>query len=149
MNARLFLLLNLALAFYNEGTIWAHEIDIFRTWKLIGRGEFHRVQEAHFRKLAYWIFAPVGLALLGNIALIWYRPADSPGWCVWAALALQTLSMALTAAFWGRWQARLAKDERGPASPYLTKILKTHWLRTLLINGYAAVLLIWAIKAWH
>jgi hypothetical protein len=30
-----FLLANLALAFYNVGTIWAHEIDIFRTWKLL------------------------------------------------------------------------------------------------------------------
>ena len=28
----LLLVLNLALAFYNVGTIWAHEIDIFRSW---------------------------------------------------------------------------------------------------------------------
>jgi hypothetical protein len=61
------------------GTIWAHEIDIFRTWKLIGNAQFHQVQEVHFRKLAYWIFAPVGLALLGNLALIWYRPNDFAG----------------------------------------------------------------------
>jgi hypothetical protein len=33
-----FLLLNLALAFYNVGTIWAHEIDIFRSWKLLEHG---------------------------------------------------------------------------------------------------------------
>lgn len=30
-----FLLLNLALGFYNLGTIWAHEIDIFRSWDLL------------------------------------------------------------------------------------------------------------------
>ena len=42
MNADVFLLLNLALAFYNVGTIWAHEIDIFRSWKLIGPAEFHK-----------------------------------------------------------------------------------------------------------
>jgi hypothetical protein len=35
--------LNLAVAFYNVGTIWAHEIDIFRTWKLIDRAQFERV----------------------------------------------------------------------------------------------------------
>jgi hypothetical protein len=144
MNANLFLLLNLALAFYNAGTIWAHEIDIFRTWRLIGSAEFHQVQTVHFHKLAYWIFAPVGLALLGNIVLIWYRPAGSPGWCVWAALIFQVLSIVLTAVFWGRWQAKLAKDERGAKSPYLAKILRTHWVRTLLINGYAVVFLIWA-----
>ena len=148
MNADVFLLLNLALAFYNAGTIWAHEIDIFRTWKLIGRAEFHQVQTVHFHKLAYWIFAPVGLAVAGNVALIWWRPAGSPEWCVWAALGFQLLSAVLTAAFWGQWQARLAKDERGPESPYLDKILKTHWLRTLLINGYAVVFLVWAAKVF-
>ena len=145
MSARTFLLLNLALAVYNAGTIWAHEIDIFRTWKLIGGGEFHRVQTVHFRKLAYWIFTPVGLALAGNIVLLDYQPDGSPAWCGWTALMFQLLSMTLTAVFWRRWQGQLAKDERGPESPYLTKILKTHWVRTLLINGYAVVLLVWAI----
>jgi hypothetical protein len=37
MNPKTFLLLNLALGFYNVGTIWAHEIDIFRSWKLVVR----------------------------------------------------------------------------------------------------------------
>jgi hypothetical protein len=35
-----FLLLNLALGFYNVGTIWAHELDIFRAWKLIDPKNF-------------------------------------------------------------------------------------------------------------
>ncbi|WP_353072532.1 hypothetical protein [Tunturiibacter gelidiferens] len=146
MSASVFLLLNLALAFYNVGTIWAHEIDIFRTWRLIGRAQFHDVQMVHFRKIPYWIFAPVGLALLGNIALLWYHPVGSPGWCGWAALVFQSLSILLTAAFWGRWQGRLARDECGPESPYLAKILRTHWLRTALINGYALVFLFWTVK---
>jgi hypothetical protein len=115
-------------------------------WKLIGRAQFHEVQTAHFRKIPYWIFGPVGLALLGNIALLWYRPAGSPRWCVWAALVFQLLSIVLTAAFWGRWQGRPAQDERGPESPYLAKILRTHWLRTALINGYALVFLFWMAK---
>jgi hypothetical protein len=42
MNASVFLLLNLALAFYNVGTIWAIEVDIFRSWKLVGKAEFHQ-----------------------------------------------------------------------------------------------------------
>jgi hypothetical protein len=40
MNATVFLLLNLALSFYLIGTIWAHEVDIFRTWKLIDAKDF-------------------------------------------------------------------------------------------------------------
>jgi hypothetical protein len=45
------LLANLALAFYNAGTIWAHEIDIFRSLALVSPGDFHRIQRAHWRKL--------------------------------------------------------------------------------------------------
>jgi hypothetical protein len=144
MTPGVFLLLNLALAFYNAGTIWAHEIDIFRSWKLIGEAQFHQVQRAHFRKLAYWIFAPVGVALLGSIALLRYHPDGSPMWIAWTVLICQILSMVLTALFWGQWQGKLALDPLGPKSPYLVKILKTHWVRTTLINVYALLLLVWA-----
>ena len=147
MNANVFLLLNLALAFYNVGTIWAHEVDIFRTWKLIGPAEFHQVQLTHFHKIPYWIFVPVGLSLLGGIVLLWIHPAGSPMGLAWIALICQALSAVLTALFWGQWQAKLAHDPLGPKSPYLVRILKTHWIRTGLINAYALALLIWAIDA--
>jgi hypothetical protein len=47
MNPNAFLLLNLAFGFYNVGTIWAHEIDIFRSWKLLDPKGFHEVQRVH------------------------------------------------------------------------------------------------------
>jgi hypothetical protein len=86
MTPNVFLLLNLVLAFYNVGTIWAHEIDIFRTWKLINAEDFPKVQAAHWRKLPYWIFTSVGLALCGGVALVWYHPTSSPVWAIWANL---------------------------------------------------------------
>ena len=108
MNSQTFLLLNLALAFYNVGTIWAHEVDIFRSWKLVDPDAFRRIQAAHWRKIPYWIFLPVGLALAGSIALIWF----------------------------------------GSASPNLDKILSTHWIRTLLINAYGFILLVWVVECF-
>lgn len=143
MTPRLLLYLNLALAFYNTGTIWAHEVDIFRSWRLVGADRFHDVQRVHWHKLPYWIFIPVGLALCGAIALVWYRLADSPAWGVPGVLASQLLSLVLTAMFWGRWQGQLARDPRGPESPYLAKILRTHWVRTLLITANGVILLAW------
>ena len=141
-----FLLLNLALGFYNVGTIWAHEVDIFRTWKLVDPKDFSRIQGAHWKKLPYWIFIPVGLAFAGSIALIGYHLAGSPDWAVWGNFICQLLSLLLTALFWGRWQAKLSDDTRGSQSPYLAKILRTHWIRTLLINTSAFILLIWTIR---
>jgi hypothetical protein len=146
MNPNVFLLLNLAVAFYNVGTIWAHEIDIFRSWKLLDPKVFHEVQRVHWRKLPYWIFAPVGLSILGSIALVWYHPNNSPLWCMVGVLLCQVLSIVLTAMYWGRWQEQLARDPLGPKSLYLAKILDTHWVRTLLINTYALILLWWSIN---
>jgi len=140
------LLANLALSFYNVGTIWAHEVDIFRSWKLLDAETFHAVQLAHWKKLPYWVLVPVALSLVGSIALVWYHPAGSPGWAIWGNLACQLLSHGLTAAFWGRWQAKLSTDPLGAESPFLDKILKTHWLRTLLINAGAAILFVWTAR---
>jgi hypothetical protein len=82
LDPKVFLLLDLALAFSNVGTIWAHEMDIFRSWKLLDPSNFHAVQRLHWRKLPYWVLLPVGLSLLGSIVLIWYHPGNSPLWSV-------------------------------------------------------------------
>jgi hypothetical protein len=147
MNGRLLLLLNLALSFYLIGTIWAMEIDIFRSWKLVDPKQFHTIQSVHSRKLSYWIFAPLGIGPVGSFALIWHHPDISPGWAIWGNLGCQLASHLLTAILWGQWQAKLSKDDRGSASPYLAKILATHWIRTMLINSYGLILLAWAIRA--
>jgi hypothetical protein len=127
------------------GTFWAHEVDIFRTWKLIDVKDFHRVQAAHWKKLPYWIFAPVALAFIGSTVLLWYHPAGSPAWAVWGAFGCQALSLVLTVIFWGQWQAQLAKDPLGPRSPYLDRILNTHWVRTALITASALILFAWTL----
>ena len=145
MTPDIFLTLNLSLAFYLVGAIWAHEIDIFRSWKLVGRKDFPILQSVHLHKLPYWVFAPLALAISGSIALVRYHPQVSPGWAIWGNLLCQVMSHVLTAIFWGPWQAKLSKDERGAASPYLAKILATHWIRALLITGYGVVLLAWMI----
>jgi hypothetical protein len=85
---------------------------------------------------------------VGGLTLIWYHPAGSPLWAVLGAVLCQILSIVLTAIFWGRWQAKLAQDPRGSQSPYLAQILKTHWVRTLLINSYALMLLVGAIGSF-
>lgn len=146
MNSATLLVLELALAFYNVGTIWAHEVDIFRTWTLVDREAFHRIQAAHWRKLPYWIFAPVGLSLAGAVALVWIHPIGSPAWAIWSTLGFQLASLVLTAALWGPWQAALSRDPRGPESPHLARILATHWLRTLLINASALAALLWTLQ---
>ncbi len=147
MTKQVFLLLNLVLAFYNVGTIWAMEVDIFRSWRPLDPGTFLSVQTIHWKKLPYWIFIPVILAFVGSIILFWYHPDSIPTWEIWAVFLIQLISHILTAIFWGQWQAKLSKDKLGGASPYLEKILRTHWIRTALINAYGLMLLFITIQA--
>jgi hypothetical protein len=142
MNA--LLLLNLAVGWYNVGTIWAHEVDIFRSWRLVGTN-FGAVQLAHWRKLPYWVLAPAGAALVGAVALAVDHPAGVATWAIDGALAAQALSAGLTGLLWGRWQAALSRDPRGADSPYLGRILATHWLRTALVTTSALLLLVCAL----
>ena len=141
---KVFLLLNLAIGFYNIGTIWAHEVDIFRSWRYAG-ASFHQIQEVHWRKLPYWVLAPVALAYAGAIALIWFHPPGSPIWAIVAVFGCQTVSLVLTALFWGKWQAALSRDPAGAESLYLSRILRTHWLRTALITVSGLALLAWSV----
>jgi hypothetical protein len=101
------------------------------------------VQATHWRKLPYWVFAPLALAFAGSVALVWIHPAGSPPWAIWGNLACQLASHLLTAAMWGPWQARLSHDTAGGRSVYLARILRTHWIRTLLISAYGGLLLAW------
>jgi hypothetical protein len=149
MRPEVFLLANLALGFYNVGTIWAHEVDIFRTWALLAPEDFHAVQSAHWRKLPYWVLFPVALAFAGAVGLVWYHPAQAPAWAFLSPLCLQGLSAVMTALWWGRWQAKLSRDPLGSKSPYLKAILRTHWIRTALITASALVLFAWAITTYE
>ena len=142
-NRLLLFILTLSISLYNVGTIWAMEVDIFRSWKLIEPGNFQEVQFRHWKKLPYWIFIPVGLALIGSLIMIWYHPDHSPGLAICISVGSQVLSLFLTAIFWGRWQAALSKDPLGSKSPYLDKILKTHWIRTSLITVNGVTLVVW------
>jgi hypothetical protein len=46
----------------------------------------------------------------------------------------------------GTAAGKLSRNESGPNSPYLATFLATHWVRTLLISAYSAILLVWAMQ---
>jgi hypothetical protein len=62
------------------------------------------------------------------------------------AYLVSWLSLILTIFMWGQWQKKLSGDPLSSESPYLAKILKTHWIRTSLISAYAIIVLVWVIQ---
>ena len=87
----------------------------------------------------------VNLFQIAVETLFFYHPAVSPVWAIWGNLICQVLSHLLTGAMWGRWQAALSTDPLGAQGPVLAKILRTHWIRTGLINAYAFILFTWVV----
>lgn len=126
MTTNTFLLLNLALAFYFGRR---HLGGGSRYFPILEAPLCNRFPSCPIRPLAqafHRVFTPLALAVVGSLVLIGYHPARSPGWAIWRNLACQNASLLLTAVFWGRWQAALSRDDLGPESPYLAKILATH-----------------------
>lgn len=136
-------LVALLVAGYNFGTIWAHEVDIFRSWRLVGE-HLQKVQTVHWRKVPYWVLGPVVVGFILSVAMLWLHPSGSAAWA-WASFGIHAGSGGLTGAMWGRWQASLARDPRGAESPYLGRILATHWIRTGLYSANAIIVLLWCI----
>ena len=137
-----FLLFNVAISLYNVGVIWAHEVDIFRSWRLVPADGFQTVQGVHWRKLPYWVFTPYALSIAGGLALLVYHPQGAPTWTLAGNATCQVLALLLTGVMWAPWQYKLSQDSLGPRSRYLDYILRTHWIRTSLITAAGACLLI-------
>lgn len=143
MAARLiFLEVLLGIAWYNVAAIWLMEVEIFRSWQLMDKASFQRVRAAHWRKLPGLVFVPLGITFVGVVLLIWFHPIGTPGWMIWTGLGLQLAAWVLTAMFWGRWQARITYEDIEPSDPLVSRLINTHWVRTLLVTLYG-ILLFW------
>jgi hypothetical protein len=131
------LILTLIFAWYHVGIVWLVQVVSWPIFVYVGPNEFEAYHLAWWRGIRYVIFVPSGLTLVGTILLLRFTPSGVPHGILWAALGLYVLTYLLTAVWWGPQQMKL-KD---PHAPQFGVILKTHWVRTTLVSGYAAILL--------
>ena len=72
-----FLLLMLAVSFFNVGTLWS-------------------------RTTRSWVFIPLGAAFVGSLAAVLYHPLEWPIWPAFAGAACQVAVLVVTAVSWRR-----------------------------------------------
>ena len=115
----------------------------YRLWPYVSPGDFDAYHGAWCMKIIPVVFPVAGVALLGSIALIWWRPAGVTATAVWLNLGVQLVTHASTAAFWARWQANthFAKLGDGTLDPMYARIIAAHWLRAALITLNGLVVL--------
>lgn len=141
------LLLTFAASFYNVGTIWSTQMG-WRLWLFVAPGDFGPYHEAWWRMIKPVVFPVGAIAFLGSLALIWWRPAGVGSVPIWLNVGLQVATYVLTAAFWGRWQARThhAKLTDGSLDPMYVRAMSTHWIRAAIITANGLLTLWMAIE---
>lgn len=148
------LLLTLIVSFYNVGVIWMVQVS-YRLWAFVGSADFEPYHAAWWSGLSGIqpiVFPGAGLATLGALAMLGWRPATIPSWMVWCGIAIQAIIWSLTALLWAPWQARLHTEQvhlvDGSLNPVYVWLVTTHWLRVALITAYG-VLVLWMTVVQH
>lgn len=129
------LILTFAASFYDVGTIWMTQFG-WRLWPYVAPAEFGAYHGAWWSMIKPVIFPVAAIAFFGSIAMIWWRPEGVHAIPVWVNCGLQVATYALTAAFWGRWQAQTqyARLPDGSLDPMYVRVMSTHWIRAALVT---------------
>jgi hypothetical protein len=130
---RLLVLVNLAAAFYDVGTIVLAQVD-WQLWRYVGRDRFPQYHLGWWHSVWWSVFPVLGLSTLGIIAQLFWGP-PVPAWMPWASFLLLALSYLGTVLWWGAGQARLeqAVTPDGSLNPAYVRLVNTHWIRVILI----------------
>jgi hypothetical protein len=137
------LVLTFAASLYDAGTIWMTQMG-WRLWPYVAPADFSAYHAAWWARIKPVVFPVAAVAFFGSIALIWWRPEGVTATPVRLNVILQVAVYALTAAFWGRWQAQthFARLANGSLDPMYVRVMSTHWIRAALITANG-LLVIW------
>ncbi len=135
-------LLNLATAFYNVGTIWLTQVD-WQLWKHVGRETFDAYHLAWWHSVWWSIFPLAAVSFIGICVQLFWRPSV-PIWMLWLALIIQVLAYSGTAVWWGRGQGKLKQVllPNGGIDPLYQTLVSTNWIRVALFT-FAGIVQLW------
>ena len=134
------LMVTFAASMYSTGNIWMTQLA-WRLWPFVSAADFDAYHHAWWSMVKPVVFPIAGIAVLGSVALIWWRPDGVTAAPVWLNIVLHVATYALTIALWGRWQAHIqyAKLPDGTVDPLYARTMSTHWIRAVLITSNGLV----------
>jgi hypothetical protein len=129
------LITTFAASFYGVGNVWMTQFG-WRLWPYVAPNDFGAYHVAWWTMIKPVIFPVAAIAVLGSIALIWWRPEGVTAAPVWINIGLQVATCMLTVVLWARWQAQMhyAKLPDGSLDPTYVLAMSTHWIRAVLIT---------------
>lgn len=129
------LVITFAACFYGVGNIWMTQFG-WRLWPYVDPDDFGPYHNAWWTMIKPVVFPVAAIAVLGSIALIWWRPEGVRAVLVWLNIGLLTATYLLTAIFWGRWQAQthFARLPDRSLDTMYVRAMSTHWIRATMIT---------------
>ena len=130
MGPRWIFLIAFALVFYGTGAAFIEGFVNYSSWHLIGADEFIAYHQFISPRVLTFLVAPLLLGTAFTILMLWSRPATSPAWAVWVAIALQAVVWVSTVTIQVPIQLQLS--EHGLSAELIDRLIKTNfWLRRI------------------
>ncbi len=137
--ARLVLMMNLALSLFMTGVIWYVQIVHYPLFHQVGQGQFATYHAAHTSLTTTVVALPM-LAELGlSLLLVVARPAGVSAAVAWLLCGLVVMIFAVTALISVPIHAQLGAGGYEPA--LVNRLVNTNWLRTVAWTARSVILL--------
>ena len=132
-----------ALVFYAMGASFVEGFVNYRTWHLIGAGEFKAYHQALTPLIVIFLVIPGFSTLILLFMLLWWRPSPIPRWSVWLSIALAAFIIVVSITLQIPIQMEL--DQSGLSVPLLDKLILQDWLRKVPAT-MNAILFLWMMS---
>jgi hypothetical protein len=146
--ARSIQLVTFLSSWYNVGAVVLAQMS-WGLWRHVRREDFPTYHRAWFVGMRPTIWPMAGVAGIGALLQLRWRPRGVPRSQALLGALLQIANFVLTGAWWARWQARLDQVwlAEGELNPLYTRLLRSHWLRVSLIVAFAVLQVVEAIES--
>ncbi|HEU5169690.1 MAG TPA: hypothetical protein VFU46_04080 [Gemmatimonadales bacterium] len=139
------LVLCLALAWYNTGTIWTGQRVIYPLKAYVGPAEYSTYDAQYANLIQLPIVTTFALLLVATALLLWLRPPEIPEWSVWTGAALEAFAVWSSVAREIPLQVRMGREGFSPALN--AELLGANWPRTAAVTLHALLLAWMALRA--
>lgn len=127
--------------FYGNNAAFIESFVNYPSWHLVGTNAFLNHHKFIGPRVIAFLVAPAVLGTVFTIALLRFRPATTPLWSVWVAIALQVVVWVSTATVQVPIQLQLGVHGATPA--LLERLMETNWWLRRIPYAACAALFLW------
>lgn len=138
------LIVTVFLAVAGVGQVWLVQLSSYRLWAFVGPREISTYHTEWWHSIWFVVIVPACLVFVASGAMLMMPPPGVPRISLEIGFALEGLLLLGTAIYWGPLMARLANSEGGLDESRYHELLRTHWIRVVIVTAYG-LLVFWML----